>query len=171
MDVLAHSLWTNVMYKFIPATQSDKRTTWWGIFFDVWPDLFAFGPGFIYVFYHWIFQSGYSLSQSDSMIPLNDLSLKLYNYSHSLIIWGVIVAAIWIYRRRFPWVLLGWALHIGIDLLSHTKEFYPTPWLFPLSDFHINGVSWGTPVFMIINYASLLLVYLLLIPRLRKLSI
>src|SRR4051812_8308235 len=118
MDVLAHSLWTNVMYEMIPQTKSQKKMTRWGIFFGVFPDIVAFTPIWVYVFYDWIFRGHlfkFARPEDGGAFPLENLTSHLYQFSHSLVIWAVVVIITWIIIRKFPLVLLGWALHIGID--------------------------------------------------------
>lgn len=56
----------------------------------------------------------------------------------------------------------GWLLHILMDIPSHSYDFYPTPFLWPISDFKINGFHWGTPWFMITNYSLIIISYLIL---------
>lgn len=172
MDVLAHSLWTNVMFRLIPATRTRSKTTWWGIFFGVFPDLFAFTPLFLVIFYNIIFlHQRFALARPErnaAHFPLEALTGHLYNISHSLITWAVVFAVSWLLARRMPWILFGWCLHILIDIFSHSNAFYPTPFLWPVSKFHVNGWSWGDPVFMAINYGSIALVYLFLVPYLKR---
>jgi len=172
MDILAHGLWTNVLYKVMPKTRRDRTTTNWGIFFGIFPDLFAFTPVFAYTIYSYLFLHRKFLlvhpEDSPRAIPLHDLTDQLYRFSHSLIIWAVAFILIWVFIKRFPWALLGWALHICIDIFSHSSKFFPTPFLFPISNFHINGHPWSHPTFMIINYGLLVILYLFVIPRLKQ---
>ena len=172
MDVLAHGLWTNVMYKLIPETRNNKKTTWWGIFFGVFPDLVAFTPVFAYIFYRGIFLHTWIRfappEDTNQTIPLDQLTHHLYNFSHSLVIWLIVFVLVWLLFRKTPWVLLGWALHICIDIFSHSSQFFPTPFLFPISKFYVNGIPWAEPVFMIVNYSALVLLYIFLIPRIKR---
>jgi hypothetical protein len=162
------------MYKLIPETKNRKRMTYWGVFFGIFPDILAFTPLWIYIFYNaFIRHQGFRfLSPEDNApaFPLDRLTHGLYNISHSLVIWGVVFAVTWVLIKRVPWVLLGWALHICIDIFSHNSRFYPTPFLFPISNFHINGYPWSETKFMIINYGALLILYLFIIPKLIKKS-
>ncbi|MEO8065830.1 MAG: metal-dependent hydrolase [Candidatus Doudnabacteria bacterium] len=172
MDIFAHGLWTNAMYKAIPETRKDRKATSWGIFFGIFPDLFAFTPVFAYIFYEALFVSHsfrlVSPQDAPGPLPLDGLTHHLYNFSHSLVIWAVVCLVIWIMFRKFPWVLLGWALHICIDIFTHSSKFYPTPFLFPVSEFYINGWPWVEPVFMLVNYGLLLVLYLFVIPKLKS---
>jgi hypothetical protein len=172
MDIFAHGLWTNVLYKAVPQTRNNKKTTFWGIFFGIFPDLWAFTPVFTYFIYEAIVlrQRPHFASPQDSPIPLplNGLTHNLYNFSHSLVIWAVVFLFVWAVSKKLPWVLLGWALHVCIDIFSHSSKFYPTPFLFPISKFHVNGWPWASSVFMIVNYSLLLILYLFVVPRLRQ---
>lgn len=172
MDILAHGLWANIIYKAIPETRGDRKTTNWGIFFGIFPDLSAFTPVFAYIFYQTVFL-GQKLAlvrpeDNGQAIPLSSLTHNLYNFSHSLIIWGVVFLLAWLVFKKLPWVLFGWGLHIGLDIFSHSSKFFPTPFLFPFSKFTINGWSWAEPVFMLVNYGLLLILYLFLVPKLKQ---
>ena len=159
------------MYKVIPTTRANKKMTYWGVFFGVFPDIFAFTPVWLYIFYVFFTGKGFRFSNPEDNgghIPLDSLTHHLYNFSHSLIVWAVVFGITWLILRRMPWVLLGWALHIGIDIFSHSTKFFPTPFLWPVSNFHVNGYSWGTPIFMTINYGVLLILYIFLVPKLRQ---
>lgn len=83
----------------------------------------------------------------------------LYNFTHSFLIFALIFGVVWFLRKKPYWLLAGWGLHIFIDIFSHTEKFFPTPFLFPISNFHVSLTSWGNPIFMIINYSALIGVY------------
>jgi len=161
MDVFAHAVWTNILAR-IARKRAERRekialkigwTTFWGVF----PDLFAFTVPFMIGIYGWISGLGFIYGRSaiaDGLAP------TLYQYSHSLVIWLVVFCIVSIIYKRPRWELLGWALHILIDIPSHGRGFYLTPFLFPLSDFKFTqGISWAHPVFMITNYSLLLIVW------------
>jgi hypothetical protein len=172
MDILAHALWTNAGAR--KANQmfekNDKpKINWaWATFWGIFPDLFAFSIPFFVRFYSLIFGS-ISLSHFFQRPPVaeenvlsNGFSLAphLYPYSHSIVIFSVAFIIVWIIYRRPRWELLGWALHIVIDIFSHSVDFYPTPFLFPISSYHFtHGIAWSNKWYMIINYTALLAVY------------
>lgn len=170
MDVLAHSLWTNLMYRSLPPTKNNKKVVWWGIAFGVIPDLVSFTPIFI-AFAQALITGSASFGGGRPDFPQGvfaHYAATSYNYTHSFVIFLIAAVLLWIVLRKFPWVILGWGLHIFIDIFSHTKEFYATPFLFPLSDFKVSVFSWGHPIFMSVNYTALILVYIFLIPRVTK---
>ena len=114
------------------------------------------------------------------------LTETLYHLSHSLVIFLLFFLLVWmIHRYRFyqegqsdpvwnvsilkqttvwspPWNMLGWFIHILMDIPTHTGQLYPTLFLWPLSDWYVDGNSWGTKQFIMTNYLFLLIVFLLL---------
>ena len=166
MDILAHTLWTNAGARAANkvAQKKDGRfhvSVGWTAFFGVAPDFFAFTIPFIIGMYRAIFL-GQSFIRGHHAPLLGgfDLAAYLYQFSHSLVIWALVFVLVWILSKRPRWELLGWALHILIDIPSHAIGFYPTPFLFPLSEYRFPyGVSWGNTWYMIINYSALLVVW------------
>lgn len=157
MDILAHMLWANYGARQANKTFSKKgkrlislhEITWWGVF----PDLFAFGIPMLLAIPTFI-RDGLVFGRPSAF----GLSATLYQYSHSLVLWALVFVIVWITSKRPRLELLGWALHILIDIPSHSGTFYPTPFLFPISEYKfLDGISWGTSWFMIINYSLLLI--------------
>jgi membrane-bound metal-dependent hydrolase YbcI (DUF457 family) len=64
-----------------------------------------------------------------------------------------------ILSRGIIFPLLGWLLHILIDITTHSFSYYATRFLWPVSDFRINGVAWWTSLFWIMTYAALVVAY------------
>lgn len=159
MDIFAHAIWTNILAR-IARKKNEKRekiaikigwTTFWGIF----PDLFAFTISFVIGIIGLIKGVGFMYGRETIATGLAPI---LYQYSHSLVIWFVVFCVVSIIYKRPRWELLGWALHIFIDIPSHAGGFYLTPFLFPVSDYKFTyGVSWAHPIFMLINYSLLLI--------------
>jgi hypothetical protein len=185
MDILAHTLWANAMARGANIIAEKKNQSapdqsggqvgkkfhmhvGWTAFFGVFPDLFAFTIPFTLRFYNILF-SGNPVS-SFFMNPHRegervvaggfDLAHNLYQYSHSLVIFTVVFVLVWAFYKRPRYELLGWGLHILIDIPSHVLAFYPTPFLFPISDYRFPyGIQWSNYWYMVINYGALLLVW------------
>lgn len=140
----------------------------WVTFWGVFPDLFAFTIPFCIAIFGAIF-GGQSLSSMRNHHVLAggfDIASFLYQYSHSIVIWGSVFIVVWILSKRPRLALLGWLLHILIDIPSHAGSFYPTPFLFPISDYRfMHGISWSNKWYMIINYSLLLIVTLYVFTR------
>lgn len=177
MDILAHTLWANAMARGANKVaenkdqQKDKKfymSPGWTAFFGVAPDLFAFTIPFAVRFYNVLF-SGNPISSffvrpphvEGSVVDNGfDIAHTLYQYSHSLVIFAVVFVVVWAIYKRPRYELLGWALHILIDIPSHALSFYPTPFLFPISNYRFPyGIQWSNQWFMMINYGALLLVW------------
>lgn len=164
MDVLAHTLWTNAGARGANAVLKKKNKKFrlhvgWTAFWGVAPDFFAFTIPFILVFYKTIFGGESFLEARGShheLVGGFDIASYLYQFSHSVVIFSLVFILVWIISRRPRWEMLGWLLHILIDVPSHSISFYPTPFLFPISEYKFPyGVSWAHPVYMIINYSLL----------------
>ncbi len=172
MDIFAHTLWANAAAREanVVAKKENKKfhlNIWWASFWGVFPDLFAFSIPAVLRFYDVLIGS-VPLSHLLQKPPLSeegalngfDLAHNLYRYSHSLIILAVVFLIVWFFYKRPRYELLGWLLHILIDIPSHTIAFFPTPFLFPLSDYKFPyGVQWSNEWYMIINYSLLVVVW------------
>lgn len=177
MDVFAHGLWAGVAAKManknsaIAGKIKKPLKVWQTVLWGVFPDIFAFAIPFVWMFWNIIIGE---MNFSDfprpetvepavrDTLPVFQLASILYNISHSLIVFVLIFALIRIIFRRTPWEMSGWFLHILIDIPTHSYRFYPTPFLWPFSEWKFDGFSWGTPWFMILNYSAIILVYLIL---------
>jgi hypothetical protein len=181
MDIFAHTLWTNAVARGANSVADKKFTrtgeqggnkqfhlnVGWTAFWGVFPDLFAFTiPSAIRIIS--ILTGGTMLSNFFQRPSLSEESLHngfslahdLYQYSHSLIIWAIVFLIVWAIFKRPRYELLGWALHILIDIPSHALAFYPTPFLFPISNYHFPyGVPWSNQWYMLINYSALLIIW------------
>ena len=86
----------------------------------------------------------------------------LHCVMHSALSALVVTALVWRLRGAFWWPLLGWWLHIVIDVFTHSAEFFPSPALYPITYWGFDGVAWNQPGFLIGNYVALALAWLVL---------
>ena len=56
--------------------------------------------------------------------------------------------------------MAAWALHIVCDIPTHSTDYFPTPFLWPLPTPFVDGISRATPGFVAANYATLLIVFI-----------
>ncbi|MEK7634806.1 MAG: hypothetical protein AAB396_02945 [Patescibacteria group bacterium] len=171
MDVFSHGLWSAAIYKGANIKIKQRMKIWLAVVFGVFPDIFSFTPLFIWLFGGLIF--GYT-SFSDFPNPnaiepvkpdtflIFRITSLLYNFSHSLIAFVIIFGIVYLIFRRPAWEMLAWLFHILIDIPTHSYKFYPTPFLWPVSDFKFDGFSWSEPWFLVLNYSALIIVFILL---------
>jgi len=166
MDILAHTLWTNASARGVNSLREKKGKpkvlhVGWTAFWGVAPDFFAFTAPFLIGLWRVVAEGlPFGSIRGGMQVGGFDLAAYLYQYSHSLVVFAAVFLVVWVISRRPRWELLGWALHILIDIPSHAIEFYPTPFLFPISDYRFPyGVSWANTWFMIINYSTLAIVW------------
>lgn len=166
MDILAHTLWANAGARGVNALCEKKGKKFhmhagWTAFWGVIPDFFAFTIPFVILLFKIIFgDAGFGFPGHHTQINGIDIASYLYQFSHSVVIFALVFILASILSRKVCWPMLGWLLHIIIDVPSHSVEFYPTPFLFPISEYRFPyGVSWAHPTYMVINYSMLLLTW------------
>ena len=188
MDILAHGLWAAIAGKIYGKKTKQKINFWWLAFWGVFPDLFAFTLPFGWIFWG-LTLGGVQLSDFShpplgepaigNTLPIINLTSMLYNFSHSLFVFGIIFLLVWgikylIQRKKKQgtvkpfWVMGGWLLHILLDIPSHSYKFYPTPFLWPFSEWKFDGISWGQPWFMVVNYGLIIILLFVLRRRDKK---
>ncbi|HCX27792.1 MAG TPA: hypothetical protein DHI91_01485 [Candidatus Portnoybacteria bacterium] len=170
MDILAHGLWAGAAGRTVNLKKKNPLKIWRMVFWGVLPDFFSFTPVFVWLFGSLLF-GGKGLADfprpdetepmAPDTLPIFQLTNMLYNISHSLAIFLAVAGLIVFFVRRVPWEVGGWLVHILIDIPSHSYKFYPTPFLWPFSEWKFDGWSWGAPIFMIINYSLIIGVYVL----------
>jgi len=92
----------------------------------------------------------------------------LYNGTHSFVLFTLAFLLIWMLARKPVWVVGAWGLHIMIDIPTHSLELFPTPFLWPLSDFKVDGVAWGHPIVFVADMLLLFAVYSLWLARKKR---
>jgi membrane-bound metal-dependent hydrolase YbcI (DUF457 family) len=142
MDVISHWLWGVVLTR---GKMSWKVSGPMGVL----PDLVAFIPSTIYGLI-------YSIKpvQIDDNTVTSDLPIawSIYQWSHSftivvilfLVAWYILKAKNHENPKYMAWVfVIPWFFHILLDIPGHTISFFPTPFLYPFSDFMIDGARWS----------------------------
>lgn len=167
MDVIAHGLWAYLAAKFTNLHLKKKLKTWLFVSFAVMPDFLAFAPMFILLIVGLITGTSTGFFHPSGMEPagynttlIHNITGTLYNFTHSLFIFIIVFFLVWIIFRKPVVELFGWLLHILMDIPSHSYKFYPTPFLWPVSSWKYDGISWGNPWFMVVNYSLIILFYI-----------
>lgn len=171
MDFFSHGIWAGLAAKGANRKLGAPLKIKWFAFFGVFPDLLAFTLPFAWLFAGLVLGN---LNLSDLPSPesveparpdtfwIFRLTAFLYNVGHSLFVFAVVFGILFLIFRRPVWEMCGWLLHILIDIPTHSYQFYPTPFLWPFSDWKLDGFSWANPPFMILNISAMIIVFLLL---------
>jgi membrane-bound metal-dependent hydrolase YbcI (DUF457 family) len=147
MDTLSHGLWAIVLVKGL----FKKVNLWLAFLFGVLPDVIPFGIPFMTMIL-----SGAKPSGDPSSFHFPSYVQPLYSITHSLIIAVFVFLLIYlITKKAYVW-MLGWPLHILVDIPTHSKEFFPTPLFYPISNFAVDGVNWGNPYIFFPNWILLI---------------
>ena len=139
MDYVSHGVWSYIFFNKI-------KRPFLAVLFGLLPDTLSW---LIYAIYRIVFTGTFG---KPVLADIPDWTFTLYNISHSLIVATAIILIIFIGLRRVPIYIFAWPIAIIIDLLTHTRDFLPTPFLWPLSSWTFPGISWGTWQFLTINY-------------------
>ncbi len=154
MDFISHGLWGG-----ITLGRRNRRSYALAFVFGMAPDLCSFGL----LFAQGLLTRGLDFFRGMGHPPdaaqIPAYVYTLYNATHSLLVFATVFTLVWLLRRRPVWELGAWGLHIALDIGTHSAAFFPTPFLWPLSDMHVDGVPWSEPRIFFANVALLGLVY------------
>jgi hypothetical protein len=149
MDTLSHALYGKGIFGY-------RKYRWFSFLFGAIPDLLSFGVYFVFQ----ILSSGLDLEKLFSeKIPLWVYSL--YDISHSLVIAFIFIGIAYNVNKDFAWPMLGWPLHIVIDLFTHSIEFFPTPIFWPISNYRFDGIPWSNPYVLMFNFVLIILIFII----------
>ena len=172
MDIVSHAGWGYAALRW-----RGRRTARWGALAGAAPDLLAFVPPMVVRMsaHGW---AGFSRGAPQSPNvwraggpPLPQEWADIYNYyyvyTHSLVILGLVLGVLYLIRRReFLWFGIPYALHILMDIPTH--ERFQTPFLYPLSRWTVQGISWGHPLIFWPNWIALTGTLIILARRYRR---
>jgi len=142
MDVLAHGLWGAALFG-----KRSERHWCWAFLLGTSPDLVALGP----------VTAWQLLSSGPTGFP--PYVYGAYNVTHSLVVWTVVAVTIWLFKNEVFWIWCAWGLHVCCDIPLHETSFFPTPYLWPFKTQFVNGVYWGHPWLIVVNYTALTITY------------
>jgi len=144
MDIFSHGLYGGVAFG-----RKSKRNYVTALLFGMGPDLISFGPlvlATLLGFHSWVG---------------DNITHYLYNATHSFVVYASFFILFWVLGgKNFTKLTLAWPLHILVDIPTHSAEFFPTHFLWPMSDFFVDGIAWITPIIFISNIVVILTIYL-----------
>ena len=154
MDVFAHALYGGALGKALQKTGiRNKPSVKWSLFWGAFPDIVPFLAGVFFALTTDFF--------TETMLASLFTGFgALYPFTHSLVIFVIVFLFVRLVARRWMLSMLAWPLHILMDIPLHTPDTFPTPFLFPLSDWTLPfGISWATPSIWISVWVVLALIW------------
>lgn len=158
MDTLSHYLWAVALYWYFR-----KPKKWLSGITGALPDLLSFGPLIVANLL-----TGFSRYEPGGPPPLHSIPswvFGAYDVTHSLVVVGIVAFALFFLARKWWWLTWGWILHILADIPTHTRAYFPTPFLWPISELTFDGFSWGQWWFVLLNYGLIAAAFTLLVRR------
>jgi membrane-bound metal-dependent hydrolase YbcI (DUF457 family) len=149
MDIISHALYTNLVFQEIPSQTRNLV-----VFFSIFPDLVSFAGVAHKKLNRQLFKLGHQHT-------FPRFVHQLYKFTHSFVVLGCLAVLFWAVDFHLGILaLLGWGFHILLDIFTHARHQFPTPILWPVSDFKVSGVKWSTKPFLFLNYAAIALMYI-----------
>jgi len=156
MDTVSHALWGKGLFGY-------RRYGYYALIFGTIPDLLSFG---LYFIFNLIFNfSNFKLGKP----PIEDIPnwvFSLYDFSHSIVIASIFIIIVYRLNKDFCFPMLAWPFHIMLDFFTHSKNYFPTPILWPLSNYKFDGIPWSNPY---IWFSNIFFIMILFIYRKKKL--
>ena len=146
MDTLSHALWGRGLFGY-------RGFPKWALFWGALPDLVSFG---IYILLRIV---RYGWQWRAPMESLPDWLYITYDISHSFITAFLAIAIALRFSKPMAFAMLAWPFHIVLDFPFHTFAFFPTKFLWPISDFVIDGIAWSRPEVWYPNAAGIILLF------------
>src|SRR5579864_3242332 len=150
MDILAHGLYGGAI-----VLKKSPQLYWLGVLSGMSPDILA-GSFRLY-------KAGVRKALPSFLGIHHDLpgsAYTVYHITHSFITAFCLFLVLFLIHRDFAILSLPYAFHILCDIPFHTGRF-ATRFLYPLSNFHINGYEYAKHKWLYVpNYLVILLFYL-----------
>jgi membrane-bound metal-dependent hydrolase YbcI (DUF457 family) len=153
MDIISHGLWGGAAFG-----RRNKKSFWTAFGFGVMPDLLSFGLFTVSIWLGWSQVVNWG-EDVPNLSGIPSYVYHLYDVTHSLVVFLLAFALVWIVRRKPLWELSAWGLHIALDIFTHSNRVFPTPFLWPISGYRFDGIRWSDPMIFFPNVAGLLVVY------------
>ena len=150
MDTISHALWGKGLFGY-------RKYKWFSFLFGAIPDLLSFGLLFLFN----VITNPYSMKfGKPELADIPSWVFSAYNFSHSLIISIIFILIIYKFNKDFCFPMLAWPFHILLDFFTHSIQYFPTPILWPLSDYRFNGIPWSNSYIMFGNIICIFMIFI-----------
>jgi len=144
MDMISHGFIAYALLHRLPYS-------WLVLPIAFMPDIITFLP---------LLLQGKALTENSKREDVPNYVVTLYAITHSLVTYAVVFLIVAYFFGAWALLLGAWLIHILIDIPLHEADLLPVRFLYPLSNVHINGISYATPQFRLFNYAIITLLYI-----------
>jgi len=79
--------------------------------------------------------------------------------AHSLVILALATMACAALLRPMLPALLGWWMHVLLDIPTHSEEYYAVTIFYPFTEWSVDGIAWTTPWVLATNWLLLAATY------------
>src|SRR3989344_5446039 len=145
MDFFAHIAWTYIIFNKLK-----KKELYLALLFGALPDIIGWGGLLMFNLVNGTFGR-------PNLAAIPRWTWTLYGISHSIVVFGIVMLVIWLITRRLYVFMLAYPIEILMDIPTHSREFLPTPFLWPISDWKFPGFSWGQEWFMLLNWSLIIM--------------
>ena len=149
MDTFSHTLWGKGLFGY-------HKYGKWALLFGALPDLLSFGLYFIVRF----ITQGVSMEfGKPTLESIPNWVFIMYDISHSWVIAFLFIIIFLQINKEICFPMLAWPFHILLDFPFHSKEYFPTPILWPISDYRFDGIPWSNPYVWFGNIACIIILF------------
>ena len=149
MDTFSHTLWGKGLFGY-------RKYGKWALLFGALPDLLSFGLYFIVRF----ITQGVSMEfGKPTLASIPNWVFIMYDISHSWVIAFLFIIIFLQINKEICFPMLAWPFHILLDFPFHSKEYFPTPILWPISDYRFDGIPWSNPYVWFGNIAFIIILF------------
>ena len=146
MDYFSHGIWSYIFFH-------RSKQPFYAVLFGLLPDSTSWLIYFFYRLITWDLKFG-----KPNVFAVPDWVMTLYGLSHSLVICAAAFLIVYLVLKKIPVYMYAWPIVIVMDILTHTREFLPTPFLYPISNWPFPGISWGNRWFMLVNWGLIIMI-------------
>ena len=150
MDTISHALWGKGLFGY-------RKYRGFSFLFGLIPDLLSFG---LYFLVRFVTQGTNMEFGKPALETIPRWVFSMYDISHSLVIALVAIIIVFEINKSLCFPMLAWPFHILLDFFFHSKEYFPTPILWPISDYKFDGIPWSNPYIWFGNIACIIILFL-----------
>ena len=150
MDTLSHALWGKGLFGY-------RKYRWYALLFGALPDLLSFG---VYFLFNLLINPNNMKMGKPAIEDIPGWVFGLYDFSHSLVISLIFILIVYRINKDFCFPMLAWPFHIILDFFTHSTAYFPTPILWPISNYKFDGIPWSNAFILFLNVICIILLFI-----------